>query len=87
MAKWVETKSIKYGLNPPNYAKQHKLQTEKEEAMKNLKKKFRIIGGIIVALGMLGIGLTIFTSFNCLFIAIMVLAIGLAMLWSTENIY
>ena len=87
MAKWKETKSTKYGGKPPNYAKQAQAQAEVDAAHKRFLLKMRI-GGIITALiGMGLIGLSIFTAVKCLFIGIMVMAVGLAVLWSTETAF
>lgn len=51
---------------------------------KKIIKTMRILGGIILALGFIGIGVSIFTAIKCLFVGIMAISIGLAILWTTE---
>ena len=84
MTKWVETKSKKYGPGP-NYTDLAKKQDEAEASHKKFMLKVRITGIITTFLGMGIIGLSIFTFIKCLFIGIIVMAIGLAVLWSTET--
>jgi hypothetical protein len=51
------------------------------------RNKMRIAGIIITFLGIGMIGLSIFTIFKCLLLGIVVMAIGLAVLWSTETTF
>ena len=86
MAKWKETKSIKYGPGP-NYADLAKKQAEVDKAHKRFLLKMRIGGIITTLLGIGLIALSVLTAIKCLFIGIMALAIGLAVLWSTETAF
>ena len=51
------------------------------------RNKFRIAGVIITLLGIGGIALSVLTAIKCLLIGIIVMAIGLAVLWSTETTF
>lgn len=51
------------------------------------RNKFRIAGIITTFLGIGFIALSVLTAIKCLFIGIIVMAIGLAVLWSTETTF
>ena len=86
MSKWKKCKSKRYGGHEDNRKMAEMYQQSSKKGF-NMKKLINIIGTIIVFLGMLSIGISIFTGISCLGTAILVLFIGLFMLWSTEQIY
>ena len=51
------------------------------------RTKMRIAGIVTTFIGIGLIGVSVLTAIKCLFIGIIVMAIGLAVLWSTETTF